>query len=79
MAATFSNEPLPTVVEADDEDLRRAVQGALERSGHTYAELAQQARSGHFSTVRARLAWVAIGGLKPGLRRAPGRRTAKSR
>jgi hypothetical protein len=52
-----------TVVPATEEDLRQAVRGALQRCGLTYQQLAEQARTGRFSSVRARLAWVAIGDL----------------
>ncbi len=54
----------PDVIDASDDDQRAAVMGALERSGFTFDELAEQARTGDYATVRARLAWVAIGGLR---------------
>jgi hypothetical protein len=55
----------PDVIEASDEDLRRALRRAERRSGFTYEQLAEQASTGHFENVRARLAWVAIGNLRP--------------
>lgn len=51
------------VEEATDDDLRVAVREALARCGLTFDELAEQARTGSFDTVAARLAWVAIGDL----------------
>lgn len=54
----------PEVVEASEDDLRVAVGHALARSGFTFDQLAEQARTGQFESVRARLAWVAIGDLR---------------
>jgi hypothetical protein len=54
----------PNVVEASDDDLHEAVEDALRRSGCTFDELAEQARTGRFASVQARLAWVAIGNLR---------------
>jgi hypothetical protein len=48
---------------ASADDLRAAVDNALARAGCTFDELAAQAKTGHFDTMRARLAWVAIGDL----------------
>jgi hypothetical protein len=48
---------------ATSADLHVAVKNALDRAGCTFDELAQQARAGNFSSIRARLAWVAIGDL----------------
>jgi hypothetical protein len=56
-------EPDSSVVVADAADLRAAIAGALERAGCTFDELADQARSGDFNSIQARLAWVAIGDL----------------
>jgi hypothetical protein len=53
----------PDVIVADEDDLREAVRRTLERSGLSFEELAEQARTGNFETVRARMAWVAIGDL----------------
>ena len=61
MTATLPEQP--NVIEADEGDLREAVHSALARSGFSFAELAEQARTGRFKTVRARMAWVAIGDL----------------
>jgi hypothetical protein len=52
------------VVKANDADLREAVKHALDRSGCTFEQLAEQAKTGHFDTVRARMAWVTIADLK---------------
>ena len=52
-----------TAETATEDDLREAVRGALDRCGLTYDQLAEQARTGDFSTARARMAWVAIGDL----------------
>jgi hypothetical protein len=48
---------------ASADDLRAAVDHALARAGCTFDELAEQAKTGHFDSMRARLAWVAIGDL----------------
>lgn len=53
----------PDVIVADEADLRVAVRRTLKRAGFSFAELAEQARTGNFKTVRARMAWVAIGDL----------------
>lgn len=54
---------LPDVIEGDEQDLRVAVRHSLDRSGFTFQELQAQAASGDFESVRARMAWVAIGDL----------------
>lgn len=51
------------VEHATEDDLRQAVCNALARCGLTYDELAAQAAADDYSSFRARLAWVAIGGL----------------
>lgn len=48
-------------------DLRAAIRHALDRAGCSFDELATQAKTGHFSSMRARAAWVAIGDLYPGV------------
>jgi hypothetical protein len=48
---------------ATPDDLRAAIDHALARAGCTFDELAEQAKTGHFDSMRARLAWVAIGDL----------------
>ncbi|ORW03271.1 hypothetical protein [Mycobacterium kyorinense] len=48
---------------ATPNDLRAAIDHALARAGCTFDELAEQAKTGHFESMRARLAWVAIGDL----------------
>lgn len=54
------------VATATPADLRVAVRRALRRADCSFDELAAQARSGHFNSMRARAAWVAIGDLYPG-------------
>jgi len=49
---------------ATEADLRIAVKNALDHCGLTYEQLEAQAKSGDFDSVRARIAWVAIGGLE---------------
>jgi hypothetical protein len=61
MTATLPERP--DVIEADEDDLREAVRRTLQRAGFSFAELAEQAHTGYFTTVRARMAWVAIGDL----------------
>lgn len=52
-------------IEPTPDQLRLAVRRALDRAGcANFDQLAAQARSGSFSTTRARMAWVAIGGLR---------------
>ncbi len=50
----------PDLVEATEDDLRVAVQRALEDAGVTFEELKSQAESGRFASLRARLAWMAV-------------------
>jgi len=61
MTATLPERP--DVIVADEDDLREAVRRTLERLGLSFEELAEQAHTGNFKTVRARMAWVAIGDL----------------
>lgn len=56
---------------ATSADLQRAISRALKRADCTFDELATQANTGHFRSMRARLAWVAIGDLYPGSLTAP--------
>jgi hypothetical protein len=51
------------VTVATSADLQAAVKNALDRAGSTFEELACQAETGHFTSIRARLAWTAIGDL----------------
>lgn len=46
-----------------DGDVATVVNTTLDRLGMTFNELAAQAEAGHFDTIEARLAWLAIGGL----------------
>jgi hypothetical protein len=50
-------------VEASLEDADRAVENALKAVGLTREELMEQARTGDFSSLHARLAWGAVGGI----------------
>lgn len=59
-----AHDPYPHVIEASDSDLRKSIRNAEQRSGFSYDELAEQARTGNFESFKARLAWVAIGGLR---------------
>jgi hypothetical protein len=56
-------QPDNTVVVASAADLQSAVENALRRAGCSFEELAQQAQTGNFDSIQARLAWVAIGDL----------------
>ena len=67
-----AHDPYPNVIEASDSDLRRSIRNAEKRSGYTYDQLAEQARTGDFKSFRARLAWVAIGGLREIVERLAG-------
>ncbi|WP_231973853.1 MULTISPECIES: hypothetical protein [unclassified Mycobacterium] len=65
MTAALKATEVSTDVEvATREDLKAAVFNALRRAGcNSFDELAAQARTGRFKSMRARLAWVAIGDL----------------
>lgn len=49
------------VIELDRAEYDRAVQSSLRAVGLTYGQLAGEARTGHFSSLRARKLWLAIG------------------
>ena len=49
------------VVEVTAAEYDRAVKAALDGLGLTYRQLERQARRGHFSSLRARKLWLAIG------------------
>lgn len=49
------------VIEVSQGEYRRARESALRDLGLTYEELAAQARSGRFTSLRARKLWLAIG------------------
>jgi hypothetical protein len=49
------------VIEVSQGEYRRAREAALRELGLTYEELAAQARSGRFTSLRARKLWLAIG------------------
>ena len=51
---------------ATQQDLNTAVAHALAGANCSFDDLAAQARTGQFTSMRARLAWVAIGDLYPG-------------
>jgi hypothetical protein len=51
----------PDVDVLSQDDVAAVVNHALVSLGVSFAELAEQARSGHFSSIEARLAWLAIG------------------
>lgn len=62
--SAVAHESYPHVTEATDSDLRASIRNAEKRSGFTYDELAEQARTGQYKSFQARLAWVAVGGLR---------------
>jgi hypothetical protein len=49
------------VIEVSQTEYRRAREAALRELGLTYRELQAQARTGRFSSLRARKLWLAIG------------------
>ncbi|MFG3621485.1 hypothetical protein [Nocardia sp. NPDC047654] len=59
-------EPQAEVLVAGPEDTEKAIRNALARAGCTFDELAEQARTHHFQSTRAKLAWMAIGGYYEG-------------
>ncbi|MGW5446524.1 hypothetical protein [Streptomyces asiaticus] len=50
------------VIVVSDEEYQAAAQRALDGLGLTYAELEEQASSGHFTSAQAHALWVSIGG-----------------
>ena len=63
MTAILRHDVHSDVKVASRTDLKAAVANALRRADCTFDELAAQAKSGQFTSMRARLAWVAIGDL----------------
>ncbi|QWF79206.1 hypothetical protein [Amycolatopsis sp. CA-230715] len=59
----LAENPAGDVTWADAADLRAAVENALARAECSFDELAAQAHRGQFTSMRARLAWLAIGDL----------------
>jgi hypothetical protein len=53
------------VIEMSRAEYRRARDAALKELGLTYRELAAQARTGTFTSLRARKLWLAIGRRTP--------------
>lgn len=51
--------------EASLEDVRHSAQLAMARAGVTEADLREQARTGDFESLDARLAWVVLATLPP--------------
>jgi hypothetical protein len=51
-----SVDAYPHVTVASDDDLRESIRRAEQRSGFTYAQLAEQARTGRYKSFQARLA-----------------------
>ncbi len=49
------------VIEVSPAEYRRAREAALKELGLTYRELQAQARTGRFTSLRARKLWLAIG------------------
>lgn len=60
--------PVMTAVVAEEatlDDVRRSAQDALDYAGVTESELREQAHTGDFASLRARLAWVVVSALEP--------------
>lgn len=76
--STLAHDAHANLLEASDNDLRKAIARAEQRTGCTYDELAEQARTGDYASFRARLAWVAVGGMRELLDR-PGSTSAARR
>lgn len=60
---TALQEDQATVVQASDRDLEEARDNALRTAGVSMEDLQAQARTGHFDSVKARLAWIVVSGL----------------
>ena len=52
-----------SVAHASRRDADKAVRDALRRAGMSAPELLAEGRAGRFSSLRARMAWVAVGGV----------------
>ena len=52
------------LIESTAADARRAVRRALDHAGMTYDQLQEQARHDGFTTMAARMAWVAVRDLR---------------
>jgi hypothetical protein len=61
---TTVQRPHSSAEEASQADVRKARARALRKAGLTLDELEAQARTGHFETIKARLAWIAISGIE---------------
>lgn len=48
------------------DDVRKSAQDTLTQAGLTECELREQARTGQFTSLRARMAWVVVSALEPG-------------
>jgi hypothetical protein len=59
-AAAVDSEEVE-VIELDRAGYAKAVESSLRAAGLTYNQLASQARTGQFSSPRARKLWLAIG------------------
>lgn len=60
---TTLQEDQEAVVQASDQDLEEARHNALTNAGVSMEELQAQARTGHFESIKARLAWIVVSGL----------------
>lgn len=60
----LAHEPYSNLTEASASELRESIRKAEQRSGCTYDQLIEQARTGTYQSFQARLAWVAVGGLR---------------
>ena len=64
MTAIVDRPVASTLIESTDAETRLAVQRALDRAGMTYDELQDQARHDGFTSMAARMAWIAVRDLR---------------
>ncbi len=63
MTSVLEGPVVPDVIEASEDDAILAVQNALTGAGISADELMAEAAAGRFSSLRSRMAWVAIGDM----------------
>lgn len=60
MTTIADRQEVAELVESSEHETRVAVRRAVERSGFTPAQLAEQAQRNSFRSISARLAWMAL-------------------
>lgn len=60
----IADRPSAELIESSEADARAAVRRALASAGMTYDQLQDQARHDGFTSMAARMAWVAVRDLR---------------